>query len=227
MNQLVRLTTNDITKATAITDSLLVADKFNKRHDLVLRAIDNLKNDLHKNEEIDSSMFKLMESSYLNNGRTYRMYEMNKSFFTLLVMGFTGAKALKFKTEFIKQFEFMEHELLVRGETRHIGVSIRNDLTKAITDNVPDRGNFKKFAYSNYTGLVYKKVLGMNLKKWKELNNIPKGENNRNYFTKEQLEHIQKLETKIADIIEFNSSFIDEKELYGQVKQFIDSIIIN
>ena len=67
----------------------------------------------------------------------------------------------------------------------------------------------------------------MNLKKWKELNNIPKGENNRNYFTKEQLEHIQKLETKIADIIEFNSSFIDEKELYGQVKQFIDSIIIN
>ena len=84
MNQLVRLTTNDITKATAITDSLLVADKFNKRHDLVLRAIDNLKNDLHKNEEIDSSMFKLMESSYLNNGRTYRMYEMNKSFFTLL-----------------------------------------------------------------------------------------------------------------------------------------------
>lgn len=222
MYDLVRLTTNDLSRADVITDSLLISDKFNKRHDLVLRAIDNLKNDLHKNEEIDKSVYLLEESTYLNNGRTYRMYEMNRAFFTLLVMGFNGSKALAFKTEYIKQFDFMEHELIARGETRHIGIGVRKDMTKAILDYVPSEGNFKKFAISNYTGLVYKKVLGTTLKKWKEQNNIPKGEKNRNFLTKEQLEKVQYYESKIADIIQVTSDLIDPKELYQKIKDFIN-----
>lgn len=139
----------------------------------------------------------------------------------LLVMGFNGQKALKLKTDYIKQFDFMEHELIARGETRLIGKTVRNDLTKAIIDYVPDTGNFKKFAISNYTGLVYKKVLGMGLKKYKELNNIPKGVKNRDYLSKEQLEQVQIYESKIADIIEFNESE-DSKILYAKIKAFIN-----
>ncbi|MGB3468560.1 MAG: Rha family transcriptional regulator, partial [Cyclobacteriaceae bacterium] len=176
----------------------------------------------HKNEEIDLSIYKLIETNYINNGRTYRMFEMNRAFFTLLVMGFNGSKALVFKTDYIKQFDFMEHELIARGETRHIGISVRKDLTKAIIDYVPDNGNFKKFAISNYTGLVYKKVLKMTLKKYKELHNIPKGQKNRDFLNKEQLEQVQYYESKIADIIEVSSDLIDEKELYQNIKKFVN-----
>lgn len=224
MNQLVKLTTNDLSRAEVITDSLLVAEKFNKRHDIVLRDIRTLKDQLKESlTEQENSLYKIVESDYINErGREYTKYDMNKRFFMMLVMGYNTKEAFKMKNLFISQFEFMEHELIARGETRHIGITIRKDLTKAIIDYVPDQGNFKKFAISNYTGLVYKKVLKMTLKKYKELNNIPKGENNRNFLTKEQLEKVQYYESKIADIIEVTSDSIDPKELYQKIKDFVN-----
>ena len=42
------------------------------------------------------------------------MYLMNKDGFTLLAMGFTGEKALKFKLDYINQFNAMEKVLLNR-----------------------------------------------------------------------------------------------------------------
>jgi len=224
MNQLVRLTTNDLSKAYSITDSLTVSEQFNKKHFTVLRDIRTLYSQLKESLPIEElGQYKIVSSNYITEqNKEVEKYDMNKRFFMMLVMGYNTKKAFIIKNEFIKQFEFMEHELIVRGETRHIGKAIRNDLTKAIVDNVPDNGNFKKFAISNYTKLIYKKVLGMTLKKYKELHDIPKGAKNRDFLNREQLEQVQIYESKIADIIEFSSNLMDEKELYGKVKIFVN-----
>ena len=65
------------------------------------------------------------------------------------------------KIEFVKAFSFQKKELLARTQTRFIGKRDRINLTDAIKDHVSPEGNFKKFAYGNYTKLVYKRVLGM------------------------------------------------------------------
>jgi phage regulator Rha-like protein len=43
--------------------------------------------------------------------RKYRMYKLDKDGFTLLTMGFTGKKAMKFKTNYIQAFNSMEKSL--------------------------------------------------------------------------------------------------------------------
>jgi len=88
----------------ALTTSLLVAEKFGKRHDNVLRDIEGLS---------CSSSFRSLnfeETPYVNpqNGQTYRMYAMTKDGFTFLVMGYTGETAGRFKEDYINAFNNME-----------------------------------------------------------------------------------------------------------------------
>lgn len=94
----------------ALTNSLLVAEKFGKTHDNVLKAIRNIiDGGVVKNNE--TPMF--VESTYFNqqNGQDYPLFVMNRDGFTLLAMGFTGKKALQFKLDYIAAFNAMENEL--------------------------------------------------------------------------------------------------------------------
>lgn len=94
----------------ALTNSLLVAEKFGKTHDNVLKAIRNIiGGGVVKNNE--TTMF--VESTYFNqqNGQDYPLFVMNRDGFTLLAMGFTGKKALQFKLDYIAAFNAMESEL--------------------------------------------------------------------------------------------------------------------
>ena len=94
----------------------------------------------------------------------------------------------------------------------------------SIKNNVSEEGNFKNFAYSNYTKMVYRKVLGTTVKKYKELNNIAPNKNISDYFDNEQLEQVQDLESKIAAYIEMRSTGTDNKEVYAEVKKYVDSL---
>lgn len=102
-----------------VTTSRAVADQFGKRHDSVIRDIENLLN-LHKSVEIGSDTAKdflkqnFAEATYTDSkGRTQPQYIMTKDGFTLLVMGYTGAKALRFKIAYINAFNQMQR--LIRG----------------------------------------------------------------------------------------------------------------
>lgn len=83
-----------------------IAEHFGKRHDNVLRDIENLKKDLLNFEEMffDTEI----PDSY---GRPQRAYLMNRDGFTLLAMGFTGKEALEWKIKYINAFNAMEQEL--------------------------------------------------------------------------------------------------------------------
>ena len=97
MNELVTVYNHQL-----VTDSRQVAEHFEKEHGKVLRAIDNLvsQNRLTKN------MF--LEQTHEYRGREFRYYLMNRDGFSLLVMGFTGAKALEWKLKFLEAFNAME-----------------------------------------------------------------------------------------------------------------------
>ncbi|HDR7643846.1 UNVERIFIED_CONTAM: Rha family transcriptional regulator [Bacillus mycoides] len=89
-----------------VTDSVLVA-VFEKRHDNVVRDIKSLEKQSPQN-----SGDYFIETTYKDKrNRTYRKYNLTKEGFTLLVMGFTGKKALQFKKMYINEFNRMKEEL--------------------------------------------------------------------------------------------------------------------
>lgn len=90
----------------ALTNSLLVAEKFGKEHRNVMQSIRNLTAE-------NSAVLKMFcESTYLNEqNKEHPMYVMNRDGFTLLAMGFTEKKALQFKVDYITAFNDMEKQL--------------------------------------------------------------------------------------------------------------------
>lgn len=89
-----------------VTTSLIIAEIFGKRHDAVLRDIQNL------DCPSDFNLHNFGEISYTDSmNREQRAYEMTKDGFSFLVMGYTGAKAAKFKVDFINEFNKREDML--------------------------------------------------------------------------------------------------------------------
>jgi len=113
--------------AEIFTDSLTVAKVFNKRHDNVLRDIGTEINLLFS-EGIIKSNSGYIKSTYTDNkNREYPFYYMNKKNFTFLVMGFTGAKANKFKRCYIDAFEAIveSHQCLTKDNITLIQDNVR------------------------------------------------------------------------------------------------------
>lgn len=223
MNELVQLTTKDVSRSVPITTSRKVAETFEKEHKVVLKSIRELVKDLEDKHQM-VPIYYIKESDYTDvSGRKQKEFLMNEQFFTLLAMGFTGKKALEFKTMYITAFTRMRSELLARVETRKIGKAARLSITDAIKDHVSPDGNFKKFAYGNYSKLVYKRVLGMDVKHAKESRGVPETGNLRDYLTIEELDLVQELESKIAGFIEVSDTDgKNDKEIYQMVKKWID-----
>lgn len=94
------------------TTSLEIAKFFDKRHDDVLKSIRNLRPNCP--EEFTARNF--AASNYLDNtGRSLSMYIIYRDGFMLLVMGYTGKKALALKLAYIEAFNRMEAELAKRN----------------------------------------------------------------------------------------------------------------
>lgn len=83
----------------AVTDSLTIANAFEKGHDKVLRDIRGLK---------CSEQFRLAnfgESSYMNKQRREMpMFIVTFDGFSMLAMGYSGEKAIQFKERYINEF---------------------------------------------------------------------------------------------------------------------------
>lgn len=90
-----------------VTDSLMVADHFNKNHKDVLKAIRNIVDTLNGAGIVGERNF--APCTYeAENGRNYKKVVMTRDGFSMLVMGFTGKEALVFRANFINEFNRME-----------------------------------------------------------------------------------------------------------------------
>lgn len=90
------------------TTSLEVAQFFGKQHQHVMRSIDDLRSNTP--ESFSASNFGRAEYSD-EQGKTRPMFILYRDGFMLLVMGYTGKKALAIKLAYIEAFNRLEAEL--------------------------------------------------------------------------------------------------------------------
>lgn len=137
-------------KGVAVCDSLQIAKRFEKRHDRLIAEIERMypaliagnerKGGLHEigetpckkktmNEPEQEPFF--FRSSYIHpqNKQRYPRYLMTRDGFSLLVMGFTGEKALEWKLKYIRAFNQMEK--LLQQKQRPTYQTARNSQIEA------------------------------------------------------------------------------------------------
>lgn len=93
-----------------LVSSVDVAENFEKRHKNVIQSIEKLKVD----EEYHRLNFQpMVYTAEIGSGaeRDCKGYYMTRDGFTLLVMGFTGYRAMEWKVKYIKAFNAMEAKL--------------------------------------------------------------------------------------------------------------------
>ena len=119
-----------------VTTSRAVAEQFGKRHDHIVRDIESIITELNSapnfgaanelnfepanepnfqpvNRDFAARNFFLTEYTD-EQGKPRKQYILTRDGFTLLAMGFTGAKAMQFKVAYINAFNRMEE--LIRGK---------------------------------------------------------------------------------------------------------------
>lgn len=215
--ELVRLTTQDVGRGIPITDTIIVSEKYQVKHDSVLRILRKYKDEFEIFGKLNG--FEIHRDTQRNSTG----YFLNENQFFLLVTYMKNTEiARKYKIEFVKAFSKIKTELQVRKETRNFAIKVRNSLTDTIKISCTDEGNFKKFAYSNYSKLIYKKALGKEVKKLKEDRGLKKDDNIRDFLTVEEIEKVQETESKVAMLIEsWKLLDLTDKEIYDKIKEKI------
>jgi anti-repressor protein len=94
----------------AKVSSLTVAEKFGKRHGHVIRDIETKILGVAP-EYFNRPNFGLVEYQDAK-GETRKSYDLTRDGFSLLAMGFTGAKAMLWKVRYIQAFNMLEREAL-------------------------------------------------------------------------------------------------------------------
>ncbi|MCT6947801.1 MAG: ORF6C domain-containing protein [Bacillus thuringiensis] len=91
-----------------VTDSLMIAEMFEKTHDNVLK-------DIRKQIEYAGPEFSLVnfhESNYENErGRKYLKYNLTEEAFTLVAMSYNTKEAVQMKIKFIEEFKRMKQHI--------------------------------------------------------------------------------------------------------------------
>lgn len=141
------------------------------------------------------------------------MVYMTRDGFTILAMGYTGEKVMKFKEAYINQFNQMEELLKGKLIEREKGIAVRQSLTKAIQQS-SENERMHGHAYSTYTDIVYRTVFGKTAKQLREECGIDKKANLRDYFTAEELEKVQSIEMIISGLVNCGWG-------YNEIKEFI------
>jgi len=169
-NELVYFNRNEI-----FCDSRMVAEKIKKQHKNVLAAINNLRQNLESLEAenlVTKECYRSLlffEKRYVYRGQEFRYIEMNRSAFTILILGFTGKKALIWKLQFEKAFYQMEEVLLRQSNLewrreREQKKQIRLDLVdeiKTFIEYATANGNQNAKHYFTTIAQMQYKALGL------------------------------------------------------------------
>lgn len=193
-----------------VVSSLDVAETFEKDHKHVLEDIRKIESTISTAEF--SALF--YKSKYkASNGKTNPMFLMNRDGFTLLVMGYNGEKAMKFKLAYIRQFNEMEKLLKEKVIERQKGIAVRQALTKSIQQS-QENERMHGHAYSTYTNCIYKVIFGKNAKQLREDLGVDKKANLRDYLSSEELKAVQSMECLVSGLVDCGWD-------YDKIKAFI------
>lgn len=190
--------------------SLDVAETFGKAHKHILRDI----RELGCSEEFNRSNFGPISYTDSEN-RKQTAIAMTRDGFTLLVMGYTGELAMKFKEAYIKQFNAMEAALQGKLVERAKGIAVRQALTKALQQSAEDE-RMHGHAYSAYTNCIYRVLFGLDAAQLRKQYGIGRQDSLRDLFTPEQLRAVQSMERLVSGLVDCGWD-------YGRIKAFIET----
>ena len=193
-------------------DSLYVAEFFEKNHKEVLRDIRNIaapNSGLSK--EFAERNFAL--GSYKDKQNKKRpCYYLTRDGFTILVMGYKGKKALRFKELYIRRFNEMEELIrsLVKARTEF----------PLLTENIKLlHEKPKPYHFSNECDMINRIVLGKSAKQFRLENNLEKGTSIRPYLTEIQINLIEKLQKVDIGLLVAFPNYEDRKRHLEWYKQ--------
>ncbi|MBU0278731.1 MULTISPECIES: Rha family transcriptional regulator [unclassified Gemella] len=188
----------------ARVDSLFVAEAFGKNHKEVLR-------DIRKMTEVNSGLSEEFAErnfalgSYKDKQNQKRpCYYLTRDGFTMLVMGYTGIKAMKFKELYIKRFNEMEEFISTLQSARYEFPHLTENI-KLIHINP------KPYHFSNECDLINRVALGQSAKQFRLANGIEKGKSIRPYLTKEQINLVEVLQKVDVGLLVAFSNYEDRK----------------
>ncbi len=116
-----------------LTSSRSVAEKFNKRHDNIIRIIDDYKKQGLTSSKLRALNYMFIESSYVDaKGEVRPEYLMNRDGFSFLVMSFTGVEAMEWKLKYIEAFNKLE-DLLIKERYKTQYLSTIKNVKEIVT----------------------------------------------------------------------------------------------
>lgn len=146
-----------ISRGAIKTTSLDVAEKFGRKHKHVLRDIKNL----GCSAEFNGSNFGLVEYTD-EKGEKRPMYEMTRDGWAVLVMGFSGPKAMVWKEKYIAAFNLMERRMLDSLEReKPAWVAKGIDISDAMSRSGIAADQVKRYIHFRRCGATQREVAAM------------------------------------------------------------------
>lgn len=102
-----------INNGKTVTDSLTVAEKFNKDHRNVMRDIEVQLQKLNEAGEREWGVLNFERTHYqhIQNGQWYQKFEMTEEAFAIVAMGYVTPEAMKMKVKFLEEFKWMRNQM--------------------------------------------------------------------------------------------------------------------
>lgn len=98
---------------------------------------------------------------------------------------------------------------------REVGIIERKRMTSAISKYIPKNKN-KKFAYPNYTNMVYKTIFGCDAKSLRLQRNVKTNDALRDNFTESELKKVEEVETIVTGLISMDFTYKQIEEMLKQ-----------
>lgn len=209
MNELINIKNDE-----AVTDSLIIAESFGKKHSDVLEKIERI---ISNSAEKSAQCFK--KSYYKDaSGKTNPKYYINRDGFTFLVMGFTGKKADAWKWKYIDAFNSMEKIIREKSTSAWIETRQQGKLTrKAETDVLKQLVEYAKKQGSGHADMLYMT--------YSKLANKYAGVDKRDNATVMQLNNLSLMEHIILNVIQNGiTAGMYYKEIYKASKARLESM---
>lgn len=184
-----------------VVSSRDVAERFEKEHYTVLRAIENLE----CSEDFRHRNF--AASSYISKqNKSQPEYLITKDGFAFLVMGFTGKKAALFKEKYIEAFNYLTESLRTRGALKTSYWPMMDAVKEAHEDP-------KFYHFSTENNLIYRIMFGVDAKHYREKIGLTEDDDIRDHISNKEKKIMLKLQEANTGLLLVGMDYKERKEM--------------
>lgn len=175
-----------------------VAKLFDKEHKHILEAI---RTHIIPNLSVEFSRSNFRPSKFKDvRGKKQPQYLLNRKSFAMVVMGFTGKKAMAFKEAYIEAFEHMMTVI----DTRKLSRAGYREMTASISQHLGKEPRI----FAREANMINRIVLGMDASDFKAIHDIDDSGNTRDAVVKSKLDILDKAQRLNSQLIK---AYIDER----------------